>query len=66
MTEMRLAPDADPTPMTDEGTYALVERFKALKRGTEVGVGGCLDTPSASPLALLDRKKQKDIGVLSR
>jgi hypothetical protein len=43
MVDLRLAPDAEPTPMTREGTRALVERFHGLKRernGHPTQVGG--------------------------
>ena len=42
---LALAPNADPSPMTREGTHALVERYHALKISKEghppqVGIGG--------------------------
>jgi len=53
----------DPTPMTREGTHALVERFYALKRSDgqrgQVGGGGCLGGVGFTSLSILPTQKSK-------
>ena len=64
MTTMHLLTDADPSPMTREGTAALVEGFYALKRAAvarspQVGVGGSAPSGSVTSLGSLPSKKPK-------
>lgn len=62
--QLHESPEADPSPMTREGTAAMVERFYALRRGqkelpTQVGVGGCLGGGSLTSLGFVPPKKSK-------
>ena len=49
-TRLAQAPLADPSPMTRDGTHAMVEMFYALKElPTQVGVGGLARGGSLTP-----------------
>lgn len=57
-----VAPEADPTPLTVEGTHALVERWHALRRMVlmgQVGVGGPAGSTRVTSLSVLPTKKPK-------
>ena len=60
MRSLGLAPSADPSPMTREGTAALVEMFYALKR-LGVGGGGAAGGVGATTPTTLGPKNTKRI-----
>ena len=59
MTQLdQASSEVDPSPMTVDGTRALVERFYAMRR-TQVGAGGARPTVAPTSPTPLPSKKPK-------